>query len=100
MNKQNLEFLNRMIREKGNQIQNILPILHEGVPRQAQAHLYKAIKDSFGVPLKDLGDDRYDEVLEVIRLCVDHADDPHVEQHHLTWVRKEDPPATLDDFFN
>ena len=99
MNKRNLEFLNKLIREKGNQIQDTLPILQVGVPRQAQAHLYKAIKDSFGIPLKEISDSRYEEVLEVIKLCVEHASDPNVEAIHLSWVQREPEPATLNNFF-
>lgn len=92
--------IHELVRKKGNEIQSILPILQPGVPRQAQAHLYKAIKDSFGVPVKDIPDNRLEEVLKVIQLCADHAEDPHVELNHLGWVVPEEvlPPATLEDF--
>jgi len=101
VNKQNQKILYDLIKKKGNEIQSILPILQPGVPRQAQAHLYKAIKDSFGVPAKDIPDHRLEEVLRVISLCVEHAEDPHVESNHLGWVVPEEvlPLATLDDFF-
>lgn len=90
-----------MVQKRGNEIQSILPILQPGVPRQAQAHLYKAIKDSFGVPAKEIPDHRLDEVIKVIDICVKYADDPNVEATYLGWVvpEKINPPATLDDFF-
>ena len=101
MNKPNQKIVYELIRKSGNDIQSILPILQPGVPRQAQAHLYKAIKDSFGVPTKDIPDHRLEEVLRVISLCVEHADDPHVESNYLGWVVPEQvlPPGTLDEFF-
>lgn len=99
MNKQNLKIIHDFVRKKGDEIQPILPILQQGVARQAQAHLYKAIKDSFGVPCKDVPDGRFDEVMRVLTLCVEHAYDPHVERNHLGWVVPEPEPATLEIFF-
>ena len=98
MNKQNLKIIHDYIQEKGDEIQPILPILHEGVPRQAQAHLYKAIKDSFGVPCKEIRDVRFDHVMKVLKLCVENARDPFVEYNYLQWVEPEPPSATLLPF--
>jgi hypothetical protein len=102
MSPDKLKIISTTIKKKGNEIQSILPILQPGVPRQAQAHLYKAIKDSFGVPVKEIPNDRFEEVMRVIHLCCEYAEDPHVEANHLGWVVPEQvvPPATLDDFFS
>lgn len=99
LNKLHLKLIHEYVRQKGNEIQSILPILQPGVPRQAQAHLYKAVKDSFGVPCKDIPDGRFDEVMKVLELCVEHAEDPHVESKYLGWVVPEPEPANLENFF-
>ena len=99
MNKRNLKIIHEFVQKKGNEIQSILPTLHLGVPRQAQAHLYKAIKDSFGLPCREIPDGRFDDVIRVLQLCVEHAEDPHVEQNHLGWVVPEPKPATLENYF-
>lgn len=99
LNKQHCKTIYEFVQKKGNEIQSLLPILQPGVPRQAQAHLYKAIKDSFGVPCKEIPDGRFDEVMRVLELCVEHAEDPHVESKYLQWVEPEPEPATLEIFF-
>lgn len=99
MNKQNCKRIYEFVRKKGDEIQSLLPILQPGVPRQAQAHLYKAIKDSFGVPCNEIPDGRFDEVMKVLELCIEHAEDPHVEANYLGWVVPQPKPATLEIFF-
>ena len=98
MNKQNLKTIHKFIQEKGNEIQFILPPLPSHPQRQAQAHLYKEIKLRFGVPVAELGDGRFDEVMKLLQICVDNASDPNIKQH-LLWVVPELPKATLDDWF-
>lgn len=98
MNRQNCKTIHKYIREQGDVIQSILPPLPGHPVRQAQAHLYKEIKLRFGVPVKDVPDHRFDEVMRLLKICVDNAHDPHISKY-LTWVVPEPPPATLDEFF-
>ena len=98
MNKEHLQEINRLIKQKGDEIQPILPPLPSHPVRQAQAHLYREIKLRFGVPVAELGDHRFEEVLRLIQVCVDNAADPDIKQH-LLWVVPEPPKANLEDFF-
>lgn len=98
MNKRNLRTIHEFIQKKGNEIQSILPPLPGHPVRQAQAHLYKEIKLRFGVPVAEIGDGRFDEVMKLLTLCVEHADDPEIKKY-LTWVVPEPPKATLENFF-
>lgn len=99
MNKENVTIIHQYIKLKGDEIQSRLPPLPGHPHRRAQAHLYKAIKDSFGIPCKDLPDGRFDEVMKVVNLCVQYAEDPNVEEKYLQWVVPEPPGATLENFF-
>lgn len=99
MNKNNAAIIHEYIKKKGDEIQSILPSLPGHPVRQAQAHLYKEIKTRFGVPCKDIPDGRFDEVMKLLHLCVEHAADPRVSRY-LTWVVPELPRATLDDWFD
>lgn len=98
MNKQNLKLIHQFIKKKGDEIQSRLPILPGHPTRQAQAHLYKEIKLRFGVPVAELGDGRFEEVMRLLEICVEHAEDPDIKRH-LTWVVPEPPKATLEDWF-
>lgn len=98
MNKRNLKIIHEFIQKKGNEIQSILPSLPGHPVRQAQAHLYKEIKLRFGVPVAELGDGRFDEVMKLLQICVEHAADPNIKQH-LLWVKPELPKATLEGLF-
>ena len=99
MNKQHLKIIHDFIQKKGNEIQSILPPLPGHPVRQAQAHLYKEIKLRFGVPVAEIGDGRFDEVMKLLHICVEHASDPHIKQH-LKWVVPELPRATLENIFD
>lgn len=98
MNKANCAIIHEYIQKKGNEIQSILPPLPGHPVRQAQAHLYKEIKLRFGVPAKDIRDSRFDEVMRLLEICVEHAAEPGISKY-LTWVEPEPGPATLEDFF-
>ena len=98
MNKSNLAIIHEYIQRRGDEIQPILPALPNHPRRQAQAHLYKEIKLRFGVPVKELGDNRFDEVMKLLEICCEHAADPNIKQY-LTWVVPEPAPATLDNFW-
>lgn len=97
MNKRNLRIIHEFIQKKGDEIQHILPPLPNHPVRQAQAHLYREIKLRFGVPVAELGDGRFDEVMKLLNICVDYAHDPDIKRH-LTWVVAELPKATLEEF--
>lgn len=99
MNKQNLKLIHEFIQKKGNEIQSLLPPLPNHPKRQAQAHLYREIKLRFGVPVAELGDGRFDEVMRLLELCVEHAEDPNIKRH-LLWVVPEPEAATLEDWFD
>lgn len=98
MNKYHLKLIHEFIQKRGNEIQSILPSLPGHPVRQAQAHLYKEIKTKFGVPVAEIGDGRFDEVMRLLQLCVDHAAERGVGKY-LTWVVPELPKATLENFF-
>lgn len=98
MNKTNLKSIHEYIKRRGDEIQPILPSLPGHPYRQAQAHLYKEIKLRFGVPVKELGDDRFEEVMRLLDICCEHAADPDIKKH-LMWVIPEPPKGTLDSFF-
>lgn len=98
MNKSNLKKIHEYIKKKGDDIQSILPPLPGHPTRQAQAHLYKEIQLRFGVPVKEIGDGRFDEVMRLLQICVENAADPCIKKY-LTWVVPELPRATLENFF-
>ena len=98
MNKENLDKIHRYIQRRGNEIQSILPSLPGHPIRQAQAHLYKEIKLRFGVPVKEIGDDRFDEVMRLLEICCENAADPDIKKY-LTWVVPEPPRGSLESFF-
>lgn len=98
MNKENLDKIHRYIQRRGDEIQPILPSLPGHPVRQAQAHLYKEIKLRFGVPVKELSDDRYDEVMRLLEICCEYAADPDIKKY-LTWVIPEPPKGSLESFF-
>jgi hypothetical protein len=97
MNKQLLKQINNLVKKRADEIQPRLPPLPGHPQRIAYAHLYKEIVLRFGRPVAELGDGRYDEVVKLIELCCDHADDPHISKY-LTWVVPEPPKPTLDDW--
>lgn len=98
MSPDHLKLINEFIREKGNDIQDILPKLPGHPIRQAQAHLYKEIKLRFGVVVKEVDDNRFEEVMKLLRICVDNAAKPNIKEL-LTWVVPEPPKGSLDQFF-
>ena len=83
MNKENLDKIHRYIQRRGDEIQPILPALPGHPYRQAQAHLYKEIKLRFGVPVKEIGDDRFDEVMRLLEICCENAADPDIKIHFI-----------------
>ena len=99
MNKINLKKINLLIKKRGDEIQTILPPLPGHPVRQAQAHLYKEIKLRFRLPVAELGDGRFDDVIKLIELCSKHADDPNIKKY-LTWVVPENNPGNLEEFFD
>jgi len=99
MNKRNLKLIHEFIQKKGDEIQSILPPLPGHPVRQAQAHLYKEIKLRFGVPVAELGDGRFDEVMRLLHICVEHAADPGIRKY-LEWVVPEQPKSTLEEWFD
>ncbi len=98
MNKDNLKTIHAFIKRRGDEIQPILPALPGHPYRQAQAHLYKEIKLRFGVPVKEIGDDRFDEVMRLLEICCENAADPDIKKY-LTWVVPEPPKGSLESFF-
>lgn len=98
MNKANLKIIHEYIQRRGDEIQSILPPLPDRPIRQAQAHLYKEIKIRFGVPVKELGDNRFDEVMKLLEICCENAADPDIKKY-LTWVVPEPPKGSLESFF-
>ena len=93
--------LHRLVQEVGVKIQPHLPT-HESHPagRNGIAHIYHVIKTLMGVPAKDVPDDRYEELLEIVEFCVTHVNDKHICSQ-LRDKYKPEPKQqknTLEDF--
>lgn len=91
----------KMIRQRGDTIQDILPALPGHTTRQAQAHLFSEVLLTFGVPLKKVRDCRYNDVVKMIDICCDKAHIPDVEQY-LACIEPEPQErlATIDDLYD
>jgi hypothetical protein len=103
MDKEKVKVLNALVRERGEQIQKLLPT-HQSHPggRIGIAHLYWVIKDVMGVPMKECRDSRYDDIVEIIQYCVDNAKDEDIMDALYDKYEPEPvyKPVTLDNFFD
>ena len=89
--------IKQIIKERGSQIQDLLPALESHPFRQAQTHLYTEIKYRFGVGIAEVGDGRYDDVIKLIDICCEHAREVDLDKY-FDWLVPEPPDATLDSF--
>lgn len=102
MNKNNVVLLHKMIVERGTEIHNKLPALPSHPHgRIGIAHIYSVIKSVMGVPMKDVRDCRYDDIVYIIKYCVDnvHVTEGLVEPLKQRFAKEPvEVPATLDRF--
>lgn len=102
MTEENVKRLHALIVEKGTLIHNVLPS-HTAHPhgRIGIAHIYSVIKSVMGVPMKECGDGRYNDIVEIVNYCVDNVHvlkgltGPLHEKYEKEPVYE---PVTLDDF--
>lgn len=102
MNKANAALLHKLIVQSGNEIHNKLPP-HPAHPhgRIGIAHIYSVIKAVMGVPLKDVRDSRFDDVVYIVKYCVDNV---HVLEGLTAPLKQRfakepiEVPATLEKF--
>lgn len=92
-----LKVIHQKITKLAPTIQDQLPPLPGHPRREARTHLYTEIKYRFGMQAKDIPTNRFDDVMRVIDICVEHADDPNLCKY-LDWVVPE-KITTLDDLF-
>lgn len=102
MNDENIKRLRLIILDRGAFIHNKLPP-HPNHPhgRIGVAHLYAVIKSVMGVPLKQCGDDRFDDIVDIINYCVDNVNvrEGLTSPLHEKYNKEQIPyPNTLDMF--
>lgn len=51
----------------GDELKGVLPPHPDHPERNPYAHIWRTIKEKYGVSYKELGDDRVDEILALIR---------------------------------
>lgn len=96
------ERLHKIVLEAADKCKGRLPD-HPKHPygRIPVAHIYDVIKGIMEKPAKDCRDHRFDEILEIIQFCVDHAEDMSIIRqikHKYPPEPPEEEPGTLDEF--
>ena len=64
MNEDNMKIVRSEVNTIGDELNGKLPHHPE---RNAYAHIWRTIKEKYGVSYRELGDDRVDEILTLIR---------------------------------
>ncbi len=95
------ERMHKIVLEAAEQSKGRLPD-HPKHPygRIPVAHIYDVIKGIMEKPARECRDCRYDEILEIIQFCVDHAEDMSIIRQikHKYPPEPRDEPSSLDDF--
>lgn len=78
MNKRLTAELHKFALQAAQQLEGKLPD-HPAHPhgRVPIAHIYDVIKRVMGCPAKECGEDRYDDLVNIIIFCRDNPDEPH-----------------------
>ena len=95
--------LHKTVKEAAKQCEGRLPDhpshTHGRIPI---AHIYDVVQGIMEKPARECRDQRYDEILEIVQFCVDHAEEMSIIRQikHKYQPEPKDPePSTLDDFF-
>lgn len=96
-------FIHAWILEHAEEMQRRLPA-HENHPkgRIAVAHCYDVLKRVFGVPVKHARNCRFQDAVEILEFCLEHAEEKSVARllYPIYEKEPEDKPAgTLEEFF-
>jgi hypothetical protein len=65
------------------------------------AHIYDVIQGIMEKPARECRDIRYDEILEIVQFCVDHAEEMSIIRqikHKYQPEPKDLGPSSLEDF--
>lgn len=95
--------LHKTVQEAAEKCKGRLPE-HPNHPygRIPVAHIYDVIKGIMEKPARECRDCRFDEMLDIIEFCVDHAEEMSIIRqikHKYPPEPKDVEPSTLDDFF-
>lgn len=102
MNKQLVAQLHVLALEAAKQLEGKLPD-HPVHPhgRIPIAHIYDVIKRVMGIPAKECGDDRYEDLVKIVEFCRDNPNEPHCASALRSTIKPEPvyEKSTLDKFF-
>ena len=96
------ERLHKIVQQAAKQCEGRLPD-HPNHPhgRIPIAHIYDVIQGIMEKPARECRDIRYDEILEIVQFCVDHAEEMSIIRqikHKYQPEPKDLGPSSLEDF--
>jgi hypothetical protein len=95
------ERLHKYVQEAAKQCEGRLPD-HPSHPhgRIPIAHIYDVIQGIMEKPARECRDSRYDEILEIVKFCVDHAEEMSIIRQIKHRYEPEPTvlPSSLEDF--
>jgi hypothetical protein len=94
--------LHKIVQQAAKQCEGRLPD-HPNHPhgRIPIAHIYDVIQGIMEKPARECRDIRYDEILEIVQFCVDHAEEMSIIRqikHKYQPEPKDLGPSSLEDF--
>jgi hypothetical protein len=94
--------LHKIVQQAAKQCEGRLPD-HPNHPhgRIPIAHIYDVVQGIMGKPARECRDIRYDEILEIVQFCVDHAEEMSIIRqikHKYQPEPKDLGPSSLEDF--
>lgn len=102
MNSQLVAQLHRIALEAAKRLEGKLPD-HPAHPlgRIPIAHIYDVIKRVMGVPAKECGDDRFQDLVKIVEFCRDNPNEPHCASALRPFIEPEPvyEKSTIDRFF-
>jgi len=96
------ERLHKIVQQAAKQCEGRLPD-HPNHPhgRIPIAHIYDVVQGIMEKPARECRDIRYDEILEIVQFCVDHAEEMSIIRqikHKYQPEPKDLGPSSLEDF--
>lgn len=93
--------LHILIQQAAKQCEGRLPP-HPSHPygRIPVAHIYDVIQGVMEVPARECRDCRYDDLVQIVKFCVDHAEEMSIIRQikHLYEPEPKNEPSSLEDF--
>lgn len=94
--------LHKIVQQAAKQCEGRLPD-HPNHPhgRIPIAHIYDVVQGIMEKPARECRDIRYDEILEIVQFCVDHAEEMSIIRqikHKYQPEPKDLGPSSLEDF--